>query len=155
MGVRGAIWRSQLYAEPDMKIVSAGIPNYLEVAAESRFCLHTEGNSWGTRMVDGMAIECIPLIVNDGMLLPYHNILSMDGEYPKFTIHLSKEHVPTIPSVLRNVSREARRLMLRSLREHKHGFIWFRPEGLAYEYTLAALGERVVSFLGHKDAAGD
>lgn len=155
MGVRGAIWRSQLYAEPDMKIVSAGIPNYLEVAAESRFCLHTEGNSWGTRMVDGMAIECIPLIVNDGMLLPYHNILSMETEYPKFTIHLSKEHVPTIPSVLRNVSREARRLMLRSLREHKHGFIWFRPEGLAYEYTLAALGERVVSFLGHKDAAGD
>ena len=38
--------------------------------------------------------------------------------------------------------------MLAALRVHKHGFIWFRPEGLAYEYTLAALGERLISHLG-------
>ena len=32
-----------------------------------------------------------------------------------------------------------------SLRVYKPAFIWWRPEGLAYEYTLAALGERVGS----------
>ena len=47
MGVRGAIWRTRLWADPDMKIVSAGIPNYLEVAAEAKFCLHTEVRARG------------------------------------------------------------------------------------------------------------
>ena len=30
-------------------------------------------------------------------------------------------------------------------RRYKRGFVWWRPEGLAYEFTLAALGERVAS----------
>ena len=30
MGVRQAVWRQKLWAEPDMRIVSAGIPDYLE-----------------------------------------------------------------------------------------------------------------------------
>ena len=29
--------------------------------ARARFCLHTEGNSWGTRLYDYMAMECLPL----------------------------------------------------------------------------------------------
>ena len=54
MGVRAAIWRQKLYLDPEMKIVSSGIPDYLETAAAARFCLHTEGNSWGTRLIDQM-----------------------------------------------------------------------------------------------------
>ena len=131
-----------------MRIVSAGIPNYLMVAADSHFCLHTEGNSWGTRMIDALAIECIPLIVNDGMIFPYHNIISMQRDYPQFSIHLSKEDVPKIASVLRSVPNATATRMRRAIRLHKRGFIWFRPEGLAYEYTLAALGERLTSYLG-------
>ena len=149
MGVRQAIWRQKLWAEPDMKIVSSGIPNYLTVAASSRFCLHTEGNSWGTRLIDQMAIECLPLIVNDGMVFPFENILTRET-YRTFSIHLSKAHVPQIPAILRNVSDATRLEMHRNLREHKRAFIWFRPEGLAYEYTIAALGERVVSWLGKR-----
>ena len=148
MGVRGAIWRARLWAEPDMRIVSAGIPNYLKVATDSHFCLHTEGNSWGTRMIDALAVECIPLIVNDGMIFPYHNIISMQRDYPQFSIHLSKEDVPKIASVLRSVPNATATRMRRAIRLHKRGFIWFRPEGLAYEYTLAALGERLTSYLG-------
>ena len=131
-----------------MRIVSAGIPNYLKVATDSHFCLHTEGNSWGTRMIDALAVECIPLIVNDGMIFPYHNIISMQRDYPEFSIHLSKEDVPKIASVLRSIPNETATRMRRAIRLHKRGFIWFRPEGLAYEYTLAALGERLTSYLG-------
>ena len=70
MGVRQAVWRQRLWAEKDMRIVSAGIPDYLTAVPSARFCLHTEGNSWGTRLMDYMAMECIPLIVNDGMVFP-------------------------------------------------------------------------------------
>lgn len=88
------------------------------------------------------------------MIFPYHNILSMENDYPQFSIHLSKEEAPSIARVLRNVSSARRQHMLDALRVHKHGFIWFRPEGRAYEYTLASLGERVSSFLGFHDADG-
>ena len=147
MGVRQSVWRARLWADPDMKIVSSGIPNYLAVASTARFCLHTEGNSWGTRLIDQMAVECLPLIVNDGMVFPFENLLTRDA-YNTFSLHLSKTQIPQIPAILRNVS-DARRLeMHRRLREYKRGFVWFRPEGLAYEYTIAALGERLVSWLG-------
>ena len=146
MGVRQAVWRQRLWEEPDMKIVSAGIPNYLGIAATSRFCLHTEGNSWGTRLIDQMAIEGLPLIVNDGMIFPYENVLPREV-YASFSIHLSKARIPEIATVLRNISNASRLEMHARLREHKRGFIWFRPEGLAYEYTLASLGERVISWV--------
>lgn len=226
MGVRSAVWKARLFAQRDMRLVSAGIPNYLGAARDAHFCLHTEGNSWGTRLIDQLAVECIPLIVNDGMVcaphappmahtlcprfppwlcalhivarvhydcvaqvFPFHNIIAMqtepsdagaiangslaamvearstsggggsedeggdDGEggggYPSFSLHLSKEDVPRIPTLLRAVPEDTRQRLRRGLRVYKRGFIWFRPEGLAYEYTLAALGERLVSYLGH------
>ena len=35
MGVRQAVWRQKLWAEPDMRIVSAGIPDYLTAARQA------------------------------------------------------------------------------------------------------------------------
>jgi hypothetical protein len=99
------------------------------------------GNSWGTRLVDYMALECIPLVVNDGMVLPFHNVLP----YGDFAVRMSKREVPQIAGRLRAVPNETRARMRAALRLHKRAFVWWRPEGLAYEYTLAALGERVES----------
>lgn len=141
MGVRQAIWRERLWAEPDIRIVSAGVPDYLQAVPHARFCLHTEGNSWGTRLIDYMAMECIPIIVNDGMVQVFENLLP----YADFAFHLSKRQIPELLSFLRNVSNGTRAAMYPPLRRHKRAFIWFRPEGLAYEYTLASLGERIAS----------
>ena len=140
MGVRQAVWRQRLWAEPDMRIVSAGIPDYDTAVPNAHFCLHTEGNGWGARVVDYMAMECLPLMVNDGMIFPYANIINWDD----FSIHLNKKHVPQIPSILRNVSDERQRQMHAVQRRHKRAFVWWRPDGLAYEYTLASLGQRVL-----------
>jgi len=141
MGVRQAVWRERLWAEPDMRIVSAGVPDYLTAVPQARFCLHTEGNGWGARVVDYMAMECIPLMVNDGMIFPYANILN----WPDFSVHMRKRDIPRIASSLRNFSEDTQRRMHAVLRSVKRGFVWWRPDGLAYEFTLAALGERVES----------
>lgn len=139
MGVRQAVWRQKLWAEPDMRIVSAGIPDYDTAVPNAHFCLHTEGNGWGARVVDYMAMECLPLMVNDGMIFPYSNVLDWDA----FSIHLNKKHVPLIPAILRNVS-AAKQLQMHAVqRRYKRAFVWWRPDGLAYEYTLASLGQRV------------
>ena len=141
MGVRQAIWRQRLWAEPDMRIVSAGIPDYLTAVPQARFCLHTEGNSWGTRLIDYMAMECIPVIVNDGMIFPFHSILP----YSKFSLHWSKRDIPQIANRLRSFSNETQVQMRAAIRLYKRSFVWWRPEGLAYEYTLASLSARIKS----------
>ena len=150
MGVRQAVWRQKLWAEPDMRIVSAGIPDYLTAARQAHFCLHTEGNGWGARVVDYMAMECLPLMVNDGMLFPYANVLDWDT----FSVHLNKKDVPRIARLLRNMSEETQRQMHAVQRRYKRAFVWWRPDGLAYEYTLAALGERVAALGLDRKAAG-
>jgi len=143
MGVRQAVWRQKLWAEPDMRIVSAGIPDYLTAARQAQFCLHTEGNGWGARVVDYMAMECLPLIINDGMMFSYANVL----DWPRFSLYMHKREIPQIAPRLRNFSRAEQREMHAVQRRYKRGFVWWRPDGLAYEFTLASLGERVLSLV--------
>ena len=152
MGVRQAVWRQKLWQEPDMRIVSAGVPDYLTAVPRARFCLHTEGNSWGTRLIDYMAMECVPVIVNDEMMQVYENIL----DYDKFAYRFSKQQIPELAGFLRRIDNATRASRYPAIRRYKRGFVWFRPEGLAYEYTLAALGERVAALgLGGRSAEID
>ena len=58
---------------------------------------------------------------------------------------MSKAQIPTIAKFLRTMSNATRAAKYAGIRRYKRGFIWFRPEGLAYEYTLAALGQRITS----------
>lgn len=88
-----AVWRQKLYLEPDMRIVSAGIPDYLTAVPQAHFCLHTEGNGWGARVVDYMAMECLPLMINDRMIYSYANVI----EWKSFAMHLLKRQIPDIP----------------------------------------------------------
>ena len=60
---------------------------------------------------------------------------------------------PQVAARLRNISAAAQGALREALRRYKRGFVWWRPEGLAYEFTLAALGERVAS-LGLEPAHG-
>lgn len=108
---------------------------------QAQFCLHTEGNGWGARVVDYMAMECLPLIINDGMMFSYANVL----DWPRFSLYMHKREIPQIAPRLRNFSRAEQREMHAVQRRYKRGFVWWRPDGLAYEFTLASLGERVLS----------
>ena len=51
-------------------------------------------------MALSQAIECIPAIVNDGMVFPFANLL----DYSEFSLIYSKRDVPNLPALLRNVS---------------------------------------------------
>lgn len=103
----------------------------------------TEGNSWGTRLIDYMAVECLPLIVNDGIVPIFTGLVP----YENFSLHMSKADVPSILTRLRAINPERQAIMRLKMRAWKRAFIWFRPEGLAYEYTIAALGERLHSYV--------
>mmetsp|Transcript_31730 Transcript_31730/g.63366 ORF Transcript_31730/g.63366 Transcript_31730/m.63366 type:complete len:87 (+) Transcript_31730:1-261(+) len=79
-------------------------------------------------------------MVNDGMIFPYSNVINWDT----FAMHLSKKQVPKIATILRNISVATQLSMHTSQRRYKRAFVWWRPDGLAYEYTLASLGQRAV-----------
>lgn len=137
MGVRQALWKYNLHKEPDVRIVSAGVPDYQQAIQQSQYCLHTEGNSWGTRIIDYMAFECIPLIVNDRMLFSFQDVLP----YSDFSLHVSKRQIPNVPNILRSIINATQ---LRSnIRTYKRAFIWWSDEGLAYEFTIASLGYKI------------
>lgn len=135
MGVRQALYKYKLHKDKDMRIVSAGVPDYQRAIQNAKFCLHTEGNSWGTRIVDYMAFECIPAIVNDRMLFSFADIL------PYFSVHYSKGDVPNLKTILRSERRVED--LRRGLKLYKRAFLWWGDYGLAYEYTIAALGYKL------------
>ena len=62
-----------------------------------------------------------------------------------FSVHLSKRQIPQLAAKLRAISSPEQHAMHAVLRRYKRGFVWWRPDGLAYEFTLAALGERVAA----------
>ena len=65
--------------------------------------------------------------------------------WSRFSVHLRKRQVPLVASILRNIS-DAKQLEMHVVqRRYKRAFVWWRPDGLAYEYTLASLGQRVLS----------
>lgn len=134
--------RAAGYPRPTFERHRADRTKILRIArtAQAHFCLHTEGNGWGARVVDYMAMECLPLMINDGMIFPYSNVINWDT----FAIHLRKRQGPDIPTILRNISTTVQLSMHTAQRRYKRAFVWWRPDGLAYEYTLAALGQRVV-----------
>ena len=83
MGVRQAIWRARLWDHADVRLVSAGVDDYMSAVPRARFCLHTEGNGWGIRLVDYAVMGCVPLIVNDRMLQVFEQVLPYDRFGPR------------------------------------------------------------------------
>jgi hypothetical protein len=83
------------------------------------------------------------------MVFPYANVL----DWARFSVHMRKREIPQLAARLRNISAAAQDAMHEVARRYKRGFVWWRPEGLAYEFTLAALGQRVAS-LGLSPAHG-
>ena len=74
----------------------------------------------------------------------YANVI----DWPSFSVHMQKREVPEIASRLRGISAEEQQRMHEKLRRYKRAFVWWRPDGLAYEFTLAALGQRLAALEG-------
>ena len=132
MGVRQAVWRARLWEERDVHLVSAGVKDYADRLLTSHFCLHTEGNGWGTRLIDYSIAECVPLIINDDMQLIFEDLIP----YPVISVRARKADIPTIVARLRKLNDTALREQLRVWRR---AFSWWRPIGWAYEFTVANL----------------
>ncbi|OMO63122.1 Exostosin-like protein [Corchorus capsularis] len=71
--------------------------NYHEDIANSTFCGVLPGDGWSGRMEDSILQGCIPVVIQDGIFLPYENVLN----YESFAVRIREDEIPNLIKVLR------------------------------------------------------
>ena len=72
--------------------------NYTSLLKRAKYCLVTEGFSpWSPRLTEAVAHGCVPVFLSPLLRPPYASVL----DYAKFSVWLTEEDIPHIPSLLR------------------------------------------------------
>ena len=124
-----------LHSRPGFAVEQvAPLDDYFDALRSSVFCLAASGNGFDSRLANAMAAGCIPVLVDDRLVLP------LQGELPyhKFSLRVADAHFDDLEAVLAAVPlAEVRRLQHGVRRFHRH-FYW-DGDGLALNSTLRAL----------------
>ncbi len=75
------------------------------------------GDGFSARLEDSLLHGCIPVIVQDGILLAWENALNFSG----FAVRLTEDDIPSMVEKLKAISDERRRFMWEGIRK-----IWQR-----------------------------
>ncbi|KAH7353004.1 hypothetical protein KP509_19G074700 [Ceratopteris richardii] len=84
----------------DVIVTNRRSNHYSEELASSKFCGVLPGDGWSGRMEDSILHGCIPVIIQDGIQLPYENVL----EYRDFTVRIEEEKIPQLVQILRAIN---------------------------------------------------
>ncbi|KAB2631351.1 hypothetical protein D8674_008870 [Pyrus ussuriensis x Pyrus communis] len=71
--------------------------NYHLDIASSIFCGVFPGDGWSGRMEDCVLQGCIPVVIQDGIFLPYENVLN----YESFAVRIHEDEIPNLINILR------------------------------------------------------
>lgn len=91
--------------------------NYHEDLASSVFCGVMPGDGWSGRMEDSILQGCIPVIIQDGIFLPYENVLN----YESFAVRIGEDDIPNMINILRGFNESEIEFKLSNVRK-----IWQR-----------------------------
>ncbi|KAK0045554.1 exostosin-2 [Biomphalaria pfeifferi] len=104
---------------------------YPNILQDATFCLVIRGNRLGQpTLMDVMMAGCIPVIVADGYLMPFHEVL----DWTRASIHLKEQHLPDVLDVLNKYSPERIQDMRRQIY-----YYWQRYFKSLSDMTLATL----------------
>ena len=126
-------FRSKLNAlskesEPDSRIqvIVSDIPSsdYQQEMEDSNFCLIPRGDClFSYRLLEALAAGCIPVILSDGYVLPFSEVL----DWKTFALHLPERDWQSIPQLLRSYDEQA--IQKLRLRGRKVWLEWFESIG--------------------------
>ncbi|XP_005097141.1 exostosin-2 [Aplysia californica] len=118
--------------------------SYPAVLQNSTFCLVLRGNRLGQpSFLDALKAKCIPVVVADGFLLPFHEVL----DWTRAAVTINEEQLPEVLDVLKNFSRDRIISMRRQLQ-----YFWQRYFSSLSDITLTMLqilNDRVFPFDAH------
>ncbi|XP_059646319.1 uncharacterized protein LOC132292199 isoform X1 [Cornus florida] len=110
--------------------------NYHQDLATSIFCGVMPGDGWSGRMEDSILQGCIPVVIQDGIFLPYENVLN----YESFAVRIREDEISNMIRILRGFNETEIELRLANV--HK---IWQR---FLYRDSILLEAERQKSAFG-------
>ncbi|KAL3687747.1 hypothetical protein R1sor_014056 [Riccia sorocarpa] len=128
--------------EPDVVVTYQRSPSYDDELSASRFCGVLPGDGWSGRMEDSILHGCIPVIIQDGIQLPFENVLN----YDEFAIRVPEDKLPHLITILRNVSESRIDSMLAAVKDVRPRFAY------ASAYQLEVQRQKQ---LGHSELSAD
>ncbi|KAK6124647.1 hypothetical protein DH2020_041611 [Rehmannia glutinosa] len=84
----------------DVVVTPLRTNNYHEELANSVFCGVMPGDGWSGRMEDSILQGCIPVVIQDGIYLPYENVLN----YESFAVRIREDEIPNLMHLLRSIN---------------------------------------------------
>lgn len=136
-GVRDTI--VSLYGNDTLFSLNEGSSeSYVHEVQRSVFCLCPRGfATWSRRLFDSIMLGCIPVIIADGIELPFEHIL----DYSKFTLKVLERDIRELKEILVSVSAETIASKQRELRRVWKMFSYQRPteNGDAFDAILQQL----------------
>ncbi|XP_074279187.1 uncharacterized protein LOC141604650 [Silene latifolia] len=125
--------------QPDVIVTSMRSVNYYEELASSTFCGVFPGDGWSGRMEDSILQGCIPVIVQDGIFLPYENVLNYDS----FAVRVGEDEIPNLIKILRGINETEIEFKLANVQSVMQRFL--------YRDSILLEAERQMSAFGHVD----
>jgi hypothetical protein len=87
-------------ATQDVLVLAERTPDYKLDLSKSRFCGVFPGDGWSGRLEDSVLHGCIPVIIQDGIYLPFENVL----HYDSFSVRIAEEKLPNLVSILQAIN---------------------------------------------------
>lgn len=123
----------------DVIVTPARSEDYHKDLASSLFCGVFPGDGWSGRMEDSILQGCIPVVIQDGIFLPYENVLNYDS----FAVRLPEEEIPNLIKILRGFNETEIKFKLANVQK-----IWQR---FMYRDSVLLEAERQKTAIGHVD----
>ncbi|KAL5981976.1 hypothetical protein ACLOJK_016043 [Asimina triloba] len=107
------------YAE-NVIVTSKRSYSYYEQLANSTFCGVLPGDGWSGRMEDCILRGCIPVVIQDGIFLPYENFLNYDS----FVVRIREDEIPNLLQILQQFNETEVEFMLENVRKIWQRFLY-------------------------------
>ncbi|GFY80585.1 DNA-binding protein [Actinidia rufa] len=110
--------------------------NYHDDLASSVFCGVMPGDGWSGRMEDNILQGCIPVVIQDGIYLPYENVLN----YESFAVRICEDEIPDLMRILRGFNETEIEFRLANVQKIWQRFLYRDSILLEAERQKAAFG---------------